>query len=110
MLLKTPVGFLMPVPANTKLFERLDSKYQRLGERHVCAFQLNNRLLFGTKKRADRLYAYIILDPEKRTRELKKLYNLWFYSQPKICQLEKHSRSITRVTLQRNVSATSYPT
>ncbi len=67
-------GFLIPLPSKTKLFNALVAKYHRLEEKPTNAFKLGKRILFGVKEMSKSLYAYVILDPERRVRERNEIY------------------------------------
>jgi transposase len=72
-LRRNRVDFILPVPTNNLIFKRLVQKHRRV-ERPKNAFEFNGRVLFGVKDRAGGLWAYVILDPQRRVRELQGVY------------------------------------
>lgn len=74
-LKKKKSSFLMPLPAKTKLFNRLVSKHQSIEDEPACAFKFGKRILFGEHEYVKGMHAHIILDPERRAHERNDLYS-----------------------------------
>jgi transposase len=73
-LKKSNSGFLIPLPANTKLFNTIAAKYQRIEEDSSKTFMHGKRVLFGLKEMKNSMYIYVVLDPQRRARERNELH------------------------------------
>ena len=73
------IGFIIGLPASTTLFGTLVEEVVPTIQAPSNAFMFNGSYHFGGVKRvrveAISLYAYVILNPERKTREEKKLYS-----------------------------------
>jgi len=92
MLRESNTNFIIPVPANNKIFKKLVQKHKAL-ESPKNVFRFNNRILFGVKDRISSLWAYVILDPQRRTRELQDIYAKYIEKELLESQIE---RELTR--------------